>query len=534
MKKKQHHRIIAFREVPFDALRDDRVIELTATRRAARVIQWIENLEIPSGNRAGKKFRLDGWQKEIIRDIYKTKSNKRVVRLAVASFGRKNGKTTLAACLALCHLSGPESVTHGEVYSAAADRPQAAIVYQMMEDIALANEVLAARIAFKSFKKQAEDIVNHSRYAALSSDAKKAHGLSPTFFVADEVAQWRGRDLLDALRTGSGAHDEPLGLVISTRSPDTNSPLEELISYGLKVAAGEIVDPTYRLYLYSAPIDADPWSPDTWRLANPAMGKFRSLKDIEVLAGQAQHIPSMEASFRAYVLNQPVATDRRWLGPGDWEACAGDAAPAGECHGGLDLSAGPADLTAFSLYWPSTGTLKTWAFLPEALIDLKGKQDNAPYALWAQQGHVIRTPGKTIDRAWLGAWIAGQTNGLELKAIASDRWMIDDFKAQLEREGIELPLQPHGAGYKDVSPSLSAFEAQVLSAKLRHGGNPLLRWAVSNVLLDSDPAGNRKPAKNRSVGRIDPAVSAIYAVGIATRHRTDEIDFGDRALVISI
>jgi len=532
--KKPHHKVSAYREIPKDGHVDGNVIELSAAQRAARVIQWIENLIVPSGTRAGRKFKLDAWQKNIIRDIYRSRGRRRIIRLGVLSFGRKNGKTTLSACLALCHLSGPEAVRHGEVYSAASDRNQAGIVFQMMMDIALANEILCSRIAFKTYNKTAEDVANGSKYAALSSDARKAHGLSPTFWIGDEVAQWKNRDLLDALRTGMGAHDEPLGLVISTRSPDPQNPLEELIDYGLKVERGEINDPTFALFLYSAPLDADPWSPETWRLANPAMGKFRSTRDIEVLAAQAQHIPSMEASFRAYVLNQPTATDARWLAPADWEACAGTADPVGECYGGLDLASGAADLTAFSLFWPASGTLKTWAFLPADLIGIKEKQDRAPYRLWTEQKYIVRVPGKVVDRAWLGQWIYQQTNGLDLRAVASDRWLLEDLKAQFDREGVALPLEPHGAGFKDVSPSLTAFEALVLAGKLHHGGNPVLRWAVSNVAIDSDPAGNRKPSKLRSTGRIDPAVSAIYAVGIATRYVEKVIKFGDRELLIAI
>ena len=100
----------------------------------------------------------------------------------------------------------------------------------------------------------------------------------------------------------------------------------------------------------------------------------------------------------------------------------------------------------------------------------------------------MKVPGRTVDRAWLGAWIARATEALELRGIATDRWLIDDLRAQLDREGLDLPLEPHGAGFKDVSPSLTAFEARVLGARLAHGGNPALRWAVSNAAIELDPA----------------------------------------------
>jgi len=84
-----------------------------------------------------------------------------------------------------------------------------------------------------------------------------------------------------------------------------------------------------------------------------------------------------------------------------------------------------------------------------------------------------------------------------------------------QREGIDLPLVAHGTGFKDMAPSVLTFEMAVVEGKLRHGGNPLLRWAVANMVVDTDPSGNRKPAKNRARGRIDPVVPAIEAVGVA-------------------
>jgi phage terminase large subunit-like protein len=189
--------------------------------RAERLVNWIETLIVPSGQLAGQPFRLQPWQKRIIRDLYRTdRRGRRVVRTGLVSMGRKNGKSGLAAALALAHLAGPEAIRGGQALSGAADRGQAGIIFEGMKAMALASPALRDRLNIKVFSKQIEDTETGSTYAALSSDARKAHGTSPSFWIADEVAQWRGRDLLDALRTGMGAHAEPLGIIISTRSPD--------------------------------------------------------------------------------------------------------------------------------------------------------------------------------------------------------------------------------------------------------------------------------------------------------------------------
>jgi phage terminase large subunit-like protein len=485
--------------------------------RAERVIRWCEGLTITAGAYAGQKLSLKPWQVDILCRIYAEGADgRRPVRTALISMGRKSGKTTLCAALALCHLVGPEAVQRGQVVSAAADRGQASILYAELRAFALADQDIADRLVFRDFNKTVEDVITGSTFSALSADHRKAHGLSPTVAICDEVAQWRGRDLLDALQTGQGAHAEPLLLALSTRSPDPDSPLEEMIRYAGQVADGTIEDPTYASAIFSAPTEADPWSEDAWRAANPDADAVR-IADIRVQAMQAQRLPSREPAFRAYVLNQPVVADERFIGPADWDACAGVAEPRGPCFGGLDLSSGAADLTALALYWPKTGALKVTAFLPARALDAKQREDRAPYREWMGSGLVVEIPGRAIDRPWLLTWIAQQVEGLDLVGIACDRWGLNDLKAVLDREGISLDLRPHGAGYKDVSPSLTAFEALVLEAKLKHGGNPLLRWAVANAAIDMDPAGNRKLSKERARGRIDPLVAAVTAIGLASR-----------------
>ncbi len=481
--------------------------------RAGRMICFLEGLRITSGRLAGQKLQLEPWQRETIEEIYAEGADgRRTVRTALLSLPRKVGKSTLAAGLSLGHLAGPEVVPRGQVLSAAADRAQAALIYREIRAFALADTRLAETLVFRDFQKTIEHVPSGSMYEALSADHRTAHGRSPSFFVADELAQWRGRELLDALETGGGAHNEPLGIVISTRSPDPDSPLEQLIRYG---EAAE--DPAFLMRVWSAPLEADPFAEETWFAAIPGLGRVRSLEDVRTTARKARGLPSAEAAFRAYVLNTPIPLDDRFIAPADWDACAGDAEAMGPCFGGLDLASGAADLTAFALYWPETGLLRVWAFLPSLKLDEKAREDRAPYREWLHRGLVVEIPGRAIDRPWLLTWVAQQVDGLELVGIACDRWGINDLKAVLDREGLPLELRPHGAGYRDVSPSLTAFEAQVLEAKLRHGGNPVLRWAVANAAVDMDPAGNRKLSKERAHGRIDPLVAAVTAVGLAAR-----------------
>ena len=196
--------------------------EAKGLTRAGRVIKFIEILPITSGVHAGRKFKLRPWQKEIIKAIYRTVKGKRIVRQAVITIPRKNGKTALASALALAHLFGPEAEERGQIFSAASDRAQASILFNEMVAIIVRIPEFNERCHIKNFHKEITDLENGSVYTALSSDARKAHGLSPSFFVFDELAQSKSRELFDNLQTGTGARAEPLGIVISTQSPDPN------------------------------------------------------------------------------------------------------------------------------------------------------------------------------------------------------------------------------------------------------------------------------------------------------------------------
>ncbi|ADK85603.1 Terminase [Desulfarculus baarsii DSM 2075] len=489
--------------------------------RAARVIIFVESLPITSGMHAGRRFRLRPWQKKIVKALYRTRGGRRVVRKALLTLPRKNGKTALAAALALAHLIGPEAEQRGQVYSAAADRGQASIIFAEMEAVIGAVPEFAARCNVQRFRKAIEDDVTGSVYHALSSDDRKAHGLSPSFVVYDELAQARTRHLFDNLDTGAGARREPLMVVISTQSSDHHHVMSELVEYGRKVLDGVIEDETFLPIIYAAPPDADPWSEEVWRACNPALGDFRSLEEMRQFAAQAKRIPAKETVFRALYLNQPVEVDGRFIAQADWEACRGEVDPEAlrgrPCWAGLDLGS-TTDLTALVLYFPEDGgAVLPFFWVPAENLDEREDDDRVPYRTWASQGLIETTPGRAIDRRAIAMRLAEVASRFDLKGVAYDRWRIEDLKVILADEGIELPLTPWGQGFKDMAPAVDLLEAGILQRQIAHGGHPVLTWCASNVVIETDPAGGRKISKSRSREKVDGTVALTMAMGLHAR-----------------
>src|SRR6516165_4473484 len=282
--------------------------------RSGRVCAFLESLTISSGKLVGSKLKLRDFQRKFIEDTYRTvEDNRRPVRMAVLSVGRKNGKTQLAAGLALAHLVGPEVEPRGEVYSCANDRAQAGKIFSEMCALIKNHEYLRARCNVLMHSKTIIDLETDSIYVALSREAKTKMGLSPSMVVYDELGSADDRSLFDAMNTAMGARESPLMLVISTQAAEDIAPMSQLVDYGLRVKAGEIRDPTFCLSLHTSSLDDDPWDPETWKKANPALGDFRSLEDVERQAQQAQRLPTLENAFRNLILNQRVAAEVRFM-----------------------------------------------------------------------------------------------------------------------------------------------------------------------------------------------------------------------------
>lgn len=516
---------------------DQRPWEEDGLSRPERVIAFIESLTITSGRNAGKPFKLRPWQRAIIEAIYGPvdEQGRRTVRTALLTMPRKNGKTGLAAPLALAHLFGPEAERRGQVYSAAADRNQAAIIYREMKAIIEADACLSARAVIRDFSKHIEDTETGSEYMALSADAKTKHGFSANCVIYDELAQAPNRELYDVLTTSTGAREEPLVLVISTQTNDPHHVMTELVEYGRRVNEGIIDDPTFCAVIYEAAADADPWDEATWYACNPALGDFRSLQEMRTSAAQARRIPAREATFRNLYLNQPVDSDTRFIPAVEWDGCKGDIDIASlkgrPCWGGLDLSS-TRDLTAMVLYFPEDGgAVLPYFWVPADSIGEREDRDRVPYRVWVDQGRIETTPGRAIDRRAIARRMAEIASAFDVRGMAYDRWRIEDLSVVLADEGIDLPMKEWGQGYKDMGPAVDVLEALILDRGLRHCGHPVLTWCVSNAVVTTDPAGARKLDKAKSIDRIDGIIALTMAVGLQAREPA-EIEYSASVIFV--
>ncbi len=499
--------------------------------RAEKVIAFCESLPITSGIHAGQMLKLRDWQKDIVRGIYGTdESGTRLVRTALITTPRKQGKSLMASALALCHLVGPEAERRGQVYSAAADREQASIIFKELEAFILSVPEFSERCSIQSFRKTISDNVTGSIYTALTADGRKAHGLSPSFMIFDELAQAKDRELYDNLTTGTGARKEPLMIVISTQSPESMHVMSELVDYSEKITDGTLPpDKTFFGCVYKADDDADIWDEKVWHACNPALGDFRSLDEMRNFAEQAKKIPAKESTFRALYLNQRVDAAARWISSEMFRECTCDNMPdlsGRECYAGLDLSS-TQDLSALSLCFVPTFDGEPYytlhySWCPKDAIKTRSKRDRVPYDLWAKQCYIEATPGSVIDYDFVLKRVEQIAKKYKLKAILFDRWGAARIVKSLTDAGHDV--FEFGQGFASMSPPSKELEKLILSQKIVFPDNPVLSWCFSNVVAETDAAGNVKPSKKRSKEKIDLCVSTIMALDGTIRNQKKSIE----------
>lgn len=495
--------------------------------RSDRVIVFCESFKITSGPDIGKMFKLREWQRAFIRDVYREDDKgQRPVRTAILSMGRKNGKTALAALMALCHLCGPEAEPRGECYSCANDRAQASKIFAEAEASIVQHPLLSERITISQFMKTMKDLITGSTFTALSSEARTKMGLSPSFVVYDELGQAVNRKLYDAMDSAQGARANPLMLVISTQAADDLAPMSVLIDYGKRVAAGDVKDPSFHLTLYEAPMEDDLMDVETWRKANPALDDFRSLPDVQRQAEQANSMPSQENRFRNLILNQRVAAEAKFVELARWRACNGEAhIPDGaKVFGAVDLGS-TRDMSALTLVWPDPEDnyhVQMHYWLPGKVHE-RVDEDKVPYDVWHRAG-LLHNEGTSTDPRLVAHRIAELHGRYRITAIAFDAWRIAELQRELDTIGCRVMLVPHGQGYKDMNGAIDVLERLILQERIRHGGHPVLGWNASNAVIVRNADGFRKLDKVRSTGRIDGLQALAMAFSLALIKNVKPID----------
>lgn len=467
------------------------------------------------GPKAGQPFALLDWQRKLLRDVFgwKRQDGSRRYRTVYVEIPRKNGKTLLAAGVAL-YLLVADGEEGAEVYSAASTREQASLAYDAALSMVRTDDVLSANVKqLPSWKKLVFEKRN-SVYKAIPAEAAGAHGFNASGIIFDELHTQPDRELWDVLTTSTGARRQPLTFAITTAGHDRSSICWELHCKAKAILEGNLVDDSFYPVIYGID-ETDEWTDESvWAKANPSLGEAVSLDYLRQECEKAKHSPAYENTFRNLHLGQWTEQAVRWLPMHAWDECRGEIHDGGVWCGGLDLAASR-DVNSFVLTKEEGECVyvKAWFWAPAESIDQRSHHDRRQVRNWMTQGHIRTTPGATTDYATIRADIMQILSEHQVETIAYDGWNATDFMQQLVAAGLDeskCVKFPQTIG--QFAEPTRRLDELVASRKLVHDGSPVLRWMAGNVTVTRDSAGNMRPDKAKSQDKIDGIVAAIMAL----------------------
>lgn len=509
--------------------------------KAERVIEFFSYLKHSKGEWAGQPFVLAPWQQFQIWCLFgwMRADGTRRFRTAYDEEGRKNGKSTKAAGIGL-YMAFADGEAGAECYSAATKKEQALIVHGEATRMVRATPALSEKI--QVFKHNLCRVETNQKYEPLGADEDTLDGLNVHCGVIDELHAHRNRGVYDVIATGSGARRQPLIYSITTAGTDQTeaSICWELHCYAEQVLRGIIDDDQFFAVIYAMD-DGDDWQDErNWYKANPNLGTSKKLDYLREGAKKAAKLPGFLNTFLRLELNRWTQQVTRWIDMSLWDANAGP--PVDEsillgrpCYGGLDLSS-VSDLTAWVLLFPDPGLtdrvmLHVRLWCPESKLYDETNRYREQYQAWARDGWLMTTPGNAIDYEQIEAQIAEDARHFNIQEVAIDRLFQGYQTAMRLQEHHGLTVAACGMGYMSMAGPCAEFERRLLEKKIHHGGHPVMRWMANNVAVREDPAGNKKPDKASSQGKIDGIVATLLALDRVMRNTTTTSVYEGRGIL---
>lgn len=489
---------------------------------ARRHLDFIRLLRHTKSPWYGMRFQLLPWEEEILRVIYGTvdESCYREYRSLFLFIAKKNGKSELAAAMALDMLVNDDEYG-AEIYSAASDREQAGIVFEVAASMVRQDPALEKRLDIKDSQKRIVYPKTGSFYRVLSSETKTKHGFNVHGLFFDELHAQPNRDLYDVLTEGSSAaRRQPLHVFMTTAGFDKLSVCYEVYEYAKRVKEGVVEDKRFYPAIYEMG-EKDDWHDErTWAKSNPSLGHVFQIDNLRDEYRQARAIPAKENSFRRLRLNQWTEQEVKWMNADTWKACKRkidwEKLEGKPCYAGMDL-ASTTDLAAVLLVFEEEGMLylKPFFWIPKDNIHDRVNKDRVPYDVWVRRGLINTTEGDVIDYDRIHVDINELRTIYRIQEMGFDTWNAQQLATQLDAEGLKLvPIQQT---MKGMGPPTKAFEELVLRKQIAHDGNPVLTWMIANTSVREDGEGNYKPDKKKSSEKIDGVVAAIMAIDRLTR-----------------
>lgn len=478
----------------------------------------------------GQPIELVPWQQFAFACLLGFKvvaTGRRKYRSAYIQVPRKNAKSTVAAMLANWFLV----MEHGQqdIYTAAVSRDQARIVFDDARQMCLLSKPLRKRLAIQQHKLIYAK--SNSLLKPLAAKAATIEGTNPSLAIVDEYHLHPDNGVYSALELGMGARPEGVLFAITTAGSNIVSACKQHYDYCCQILAGEEENESLFALIYELDEENEIDDPTLWVKANPNLHISVDAAALADTIQKARGIPSQWVEMLTKRFNIWCQGETPWMGEGAWKACKVDYNEADlyglACYAGLDLSS-TSDITSVCYTFPIEGRVRllTRHYIPEAQLQNPANKNRTLYRQWAKQGWLRTTPGDCIDYDRIRDDVLADAERFSIELVGFDTWNATHLRTQLQGAGFDV--EPFPQTYMKFSPVAKSAEVFVNRKVIEHNGDPVLAWAMANVVMETDANANIKPNKKKAANKIDPAIAFLMSFGTyQLQHEEFAFDMSD-------
>lgn len=495
--------------------------------KADKPIRFIETFcRHSKGEWAGKPVQLELFQKAYISALFgfiEKKTGYRKYRESLFYVARKNGKSTMLAGIAL-YMMIADGEGGAEVYSTATKYEQAKLIFDETHNMVQQSSHLNRHI-----RKRKNDLyfaAAMSKFRALGKNSNTLDGLNAHLVIMDELHGVTDRNLYEVMKQSQSARRQPLLIMITTAGTVRECIFDDIYQYACNIADGTFKDDRFLPVLYELDNKEEWQDPKSWYKANPGLGSIKKIDDLQHKIEKAKGSPNDLSGILVKDMNIRNTVKGAWLSFDDINNEKTFNIKRFRCCyaiGGADLSI-TTDLTAATLLMMDKDTQERFVhqmyWIPEDNFMDKVSKDKIPYDKWYERGLIRLCRGNTINYSDVTDWFMEMTDEEQITPL----WIYyDSYSARYwvdEMEACGFKMERCIQGARTLSLPMQQMGADLKAKKINYNNNPILKWNLTNVGIQTDRNGNIVPIKNQAAKmRIDGASSLLNAyVGLMAHY----------------
>ena len=501
---------------------------------AARVYSFFQTLLLAEGEHAGKPFVLQPWQRFIVGSIFgwqawdkDANQYYRRFRNVYCELAKGNGKSPLAAGVALYMLLCDDEPS-AECYVGAVTRQQAKICFR--DAVRFVESTPELRDIVQIQAHSLNYITGGSFLTTVSSEGRSLDGKRVHCAIVDELHEHSSAEVVDKLKSGLKGRRQGLIFEITNSGYDRNSVCYKHHEASVAMLNNTVPADTWFSYIGACDEGDDPLNDESvWAKANPNMGISITKKYLREQVAEAKAIPTRRNIVLRLNFCEWTQSDVRFIDLDKWDK-GEDKLPEVEdltWYAGLDLST-TTDLSALVLVAKHNEKIlvRPYFWIPLDNIKTRADRDRVPYDVWVREGYMRATDGNIVSYDDIRYDINLIAEKYRIGTIRYDRWNATQITTQLAEDGFQMVA--FGQGFASMSAPTKELERLIAGEQIVHGGNPVLRWNASNVVAQTDAAGNIKLDKGKSTERIDGMIALIMGIaGLSLNDEVAEMDINE-------